>query len=902
MCVEIRVYPNKLVKTEYEPNEGITGISIEQWLIENVAKYERLEVPLYSMELNEKRVPHTQWDETQLCEGDLLEIYLEPKEPMTIAMVVIAVVSAAAAIYYANQIPDNYNTTTPNGSSVYDANVQGNKVRLMGVVPEHFGLHINYPDILTKSRRVYENDESWKYLFLCVGKGEYENDPAEMYIGNTPIDRYVTDIEHQLFAPGADVSGHEAHRNFYGSPEVDEGGLEVSAPLNKFIAEEGSGRHIEVAPLTSHMKTIVLHDGGDNAFPWPAGSQIQLNGIDYDTEIFNGVVDVEDMGEGFADRITAAFGLNVAAVGAEIQLLGAGDDDSTYFIKAIDATYIELKDAQGAIVKLSAATRILISILKADDVLGLYDVDEVNSNFANLSRVGDPSWVGFTSNKKYNSISATLIDGSVTPEAIGPFVASPAKQTTNLIQLDFMFDGLGRLNDDGSTDAHSIEIEIRYRELNTSNWVDERHIFMASTRDQFGRSITISLPKKMEVEVEVERISHEEDDIRLSDKIKWTALRCELDTVTSYPGMTTLALKIRGTNALASTAENKVNLFATRKLLTFDGNGDLTQFSATKDIAPAMYYVAISAGYSPEQIDLVELYRLHLIWVARGDEFNAIFDNEITVWEALKRVLAVGFAVPTLDFGQIIPVRDEKRETLNFMYQADNMIKNSWKMDATLFDESEPDGVEVEYFSLETRKPETIECLLPGDAGQNLKKVRPFGITSRDKAYQYGMRKRSELKYRRIQHKWSTEMDGLNSNHLSYDALGIDIPGFSQTGRVEDVVVGVNDTTVKVNQDLTWGAGAHYIGLRNPEGKMSGPYVCTQGVKVDEVVITDALDFVPALNGQQEPPLFMFGVAKEFCMEVLVKDIKPQGTDRVSLTAVNYDERVFDYDDAVAPI
>ncbi|MEY8205423.1 MAG: host specificity factor TipJ family phage tail protein [Bermanella sp.] len=905
MSVEIRVYPNKLVTTEYEALGCDAGLTVEQWLIGAVPGYERLEVPLYSVCLNGLDVPADLWPETVLTKGALLEFFVEPKEAVTIAMVVIAVVSAAAAIYYANKIPDNYNSTTPNGSPIYDANAQGNKVRLMGTVPEHFGRHLNYPDVLNRPRQHYQNDESWKYFFMCVGQGEYQINDADIVIGNTSIDRYAADIEYQVFAPGENVSGHEAHRNFYEAVEVGGSGLEVDAPLHRFVAEQGSDRYIQAGIYYSSIATpygLKFHVASGNTYhpPWPLGSHIQLNGLGADTEIFEGVVDLVDMGGANADQIVADFGLNVAAIGDRIQLVGVEANNGSYLIKAVSDTVIELTDLDGNDVTwLVPAERVLIRLLRDDPLLGLYRIESTNSLGIVVSKVGDAAWAGFVGQYKYYDITAELVDGSINPVAIGAFTATPVGETTNLIELDFNFDGLGRLNDNGSVSTHSVDIEISWRETGTAAWTNIPHTFTAATRDQFGRTIVVNLPSKMAVEVQVERVSHEEDSIRLSEKVVWTGLRAELDTAVSYPGWTTLALKIKGTNVLASSSENKINVIATRKLLTFDANGDFTQFQATTDIAPAFYHMCLSAGYTADQIDLVELYRLHQTWSARGDEFNAIFDNEITIWEALKRVLNVGFAKPTLDFGQIIPVRDEPRQYLNYMYQADNMVKGSWKMSATLIDEAEKDGVEVEYFSLETRKPETILCLLPGEAGLNPEKSRAFGITDRDKAYQFGMRRGSERRYRRVQHTWSTEMDGLNSNYLSYDALGIDIPGFSQTGRVENV----SGRVIKVNLDLEFlDEAVNYMGIRRPDGTLSGPYICTQGAALDEVVLAEDLDFSPQIDGTQEPPLFMFGADSQWCERVLVTGIKPQGTDKVRLTAINYDERVFDYDDAVAPV
>tara|TARA_B100001063_G_scaffold228202_1_gene239343 strand:+ start:370 stop:723 length:354 start_codon:yes stop_codon:yes gene_type:complete len=90
----------------------------------------------------------------------------------------------------------------------------------MGIIPETAGRHLIYPDYLTMPRREYINNEQWLYLMLSVGIGEYEILPEEISIADTPVRGYVGDIDYQVFAPGEDVTGHEAHRNVFTSSEV----------------------------------------------------------------------------------------------------------------------------------------------------------------------------------------------------------------------------------------------------------------------------------------------------------------------------------------------------------------------------------------------------------------------------------------------------------------------------------------------------------------------------------------------------------------------------------------------------------------------------------------------------------------------------------------------------------
>ncbi|MEY8251975.1 MAG: hypothetical protein RPR91_06290, partial [Colwellia sp.] len=159
--------------------------------------------------------------------------------------------------------------------------------------------------------------------------------------------------------------------------------------------------------------------------PWPAGSHVQLNGLSNDIEIFEGVVDLVDMG-GAADQIRADFGLAVASVGDEIQLVGVSVNSGLYVVKSVSDTSMELTDLDGNDVTwLVPAERVLIRILRDDDYLGLYLLTDMSSYGLILRKLGDPNWQGFSTAAKQYGITAELIDGVIDPVSIGPFTSTP---------------------------------------------------------------------------------------------------------------------------------------------------------------------------------------------------------------------------------------------------------------------------------------------------------------------------------------------------------------------------------------------------------------------------------------------------------------------------------------------
>ncbi|WP_105215680.1 host specificity factor TipJ family phage tail protein [Pseudoalteromonas sp. T1lg22] len=826
--VDITIYPNKLDPTLMEVCKCPVGATLSQWLKENVPAYYESDEPLFTVVVNNKFLLPAHWATYQFAAGDSVSIVVEPKEPATIAYAIIAIVAVGVAIYTANQIPDNYNSTTPDGSSIYDVNTQGNKPRLMGIIPEGAGRHLIFPDYLTMPRREYINNEQWLYMMMCVGVGEYEIKPEEIFIANTPVSRYIGDVDYQVFGPGEDVTTHEAHRNVFTSSEVGSTSGRTGIELK--------GKILDTGGMTSRYVYSFV------------GDKIITYREEWDAE----------SGSHMRFKTFPPF-----EVGEVLSVL--------YSYTGQNDGYFELltRESQGSQVK------------KVD---GQYQ--------------DDPSWTGFVTEYDSNA-NVSVEDGGGEGEFNGPFFACPSGELTDQIWLDFsMPQGLGELDDEGNFLFRAVTIKVEYRNEGDLEWTAFNSVtFSGSTNDQLGKTKAFTLPHKMRPEIRVKRVTEGTDDTRIYDDVFWTGLKCELDGASSYEGLTTIAVKIRGTNALAGTAENKFNLIGTRILPVFE-NGAWSAPRPTTDIAPFFAHVIKSAGHDDNKIGLDDLDTLHAIWNARSDEFNAVFDSASTMFEVLKRVSAVGFAEPTIDYGKITPVRDQPRTVFRHMYQPDNYV-GQLRRSIKLIDDDEPDGIEVEYFSPITWKSETILCLLPGDLGINPEKVRAFGITSRDKAYQLGMRKRRARRYRRTRFDFKTEMDALNSRYLDYCALADDIPGFEQSGRVEFI----NGRSIYVDHDsLNWQEGEnHVLALRKPDGTLSGPYNASKGNAINEVIIDADLDFAPVLDGSMEPPFFMFGVNERWCNGVLIRDIKPSSTDQVSVTAELDDDRVYLDDDSLAP-
>ena len=272
--------------------------------------------------------------------------------------------------------------------------------------------------------------------------------------------------------------------------------------------------------------------------------------------------------------------------------------------------------------------------------------------------------------------------------------------------------------------------------------------------------------------------------------------------------------------------------------------------------------------------------------------FNAVYDSDYTLFDSLKKLLAVGYAEPIIDNGQIKATRDAVRSDYGQFFSYDNTTSISES--GTLFVPDEPDGVTVEYFSNETWKTETVDCLLDGDLGEQPEEVRAFGITDKTKAWRYGMRIRRAKRY--IRRLWTigTELEALNANVGDL----VSVPNRrTQTGYLEaytgDILTLSTDVEFNDTDD-------YYIGVRKLDGTLSGPYLCVPVDSLNIQIFTE-MDFTPVFDTAQDNPLFKFGTLEQWHTPAIVRSIEPDADESATLELSLYDARVYADDDNEAP-
>lgn len=511
----------------------------------------------------------------------------------------------------------------------------------------------------------------------------------------------------------------------------------------------------------------------------------------------------------------------------------------------------------------------------------------VGWEFQRLTPEGDADsdWAGFYMDTTSSAVSIRLDPQQIIGGWLGPFRATPASESTSLIEFDiFAPSGLAHVSDEGDLGAITRSFEVQWR-ANGGAWTALNYAVQHATRDQLGWTYPLAFwTPQTAVDIRVRRVGAESTETNILDKLEWYGLRSLLASPSSYAGVTTLALTVNDAEKIAGLSDQKINVIATRKL------GGV----ATRAIDSWVRYVCTDIGYAAGDINETELTAMASIWTTRGDVYDYALVDQTTVKEELIQCLNAGFATLTIDQGQIRPARDVARSTFEHLYTPQNMT-TTLKRKFTSYDPDDYNGVDIKYTSAITWKQETVECRLPGDTGTRTDSQTLKGVTDRTRAWRLGMRQRRIQYYRRKTYEFTTELDALNSSYLSYCALADDIPGYAQSALLVSLIEESDAVILESSEPLVWAeSGTHVVALRKSDGRLSGPHPAT---RIDDTHLSiESLDFVPVTSGVMEPTHLLFGLITRWCYPVLVTEIAPNG-DTVDVTAVNYDVNVYADDD-----
>lgn len=530
--------------------------SLKSWLCKNVESYTETVRPPYSADLNGNPWPYVFHDQ-KLKKDDVIDLTIEPQGPaLPYIYAIIAIASAAYAYHVSSKIPDGYQNTAESGQSIYRANARANTIKPSGIIREAAGSYPIFPDLICPVRRKFIDHEEYLYLMMCVSSGYMFLREKNFYIAETPIINYQGDYTLNIYEPGDAVTGNAAHENWFESKEILD--LELITATNEIPGNW-------TATYSGDTITTFL-DGTLTAFPFEVGTLIE---------------------------ITSGTNQGVYSVAA----IGSPNHTATLVAKQKDGA-AQISSVFARQLGTSAHVRERTVRRLGRGFLSIY-VDSTSSPASSLTSVSPAE-----------SITFKALNGGTNWE--GPYEVIPVNETARYMEVDVSFPG-GLVELDGNSNQinKTVEIDIQYREVGTNQWtsaVDTSRspnslIYTDNTFDARGYTVEIDMGSAIRPEVRIRRVTKDSDSISIQDEVFITRVKCKLETPTSYANVTTAALILRGTNALAATSENKINVRgASRKLPTLTelenaANGTNYDISASVTQTTSTHLVTDNADY-----------------------------------------------------------------------------------------------------------------------------------------------------------------------------------------------------------------------------------------------------------------------------------------------------------------
>ena len=476
----------------------------------------------------------------------------------------------------------------------------------------------------------------------------------------------------------------------------------------------------------------------------------------------------------------------------------------------------------------------------------------------------------------------------------GGFAINPADSEVTHIGIDILLPrGLYYANDAGGLDSRSASWKVEARAIDAegdplNDWftLGNESLTAATTTPQRR---TYRYPVAAgRYEVRATRLDGKDTNSRAGHEVRWGEARGYLAGGETFPdNVTLLAIRMRATDNLSQRSSRLINCIVTRKLPVWSAESGWSSTLATRSIAWAFADI-LRASYGAKlldaRIDLAALAQLDQVWAGRGDQFDGVFDQQVTVWEALTRVARCGRAVPFLQGGIVRLVRDEARSLPVALFSPRNIVKNSLKIQYVMPGEETADAVTVEFFSSRTWKPDEVTVSLPGSSSTNPAKLRLFGCTTEAHAVREGLYLAAANRYRRRIITLRTELEGLIPTYGDLIAIAHDMPSWGAGGEI--VAWDADTHTATLSEPVAFVDGQeHVMALRRRDGGVSGPHAVMPGSDAQQVVFAGLPDIPIETGLSAERTHFAFGVAEQWSLLARVIAVRPRG-EQVEITCV----------------
>lgn len=898
----IRIYPSRLPGEPLETHEH-DSITIHQWLAKNVSGYKPDMKHPIAIDVDGENIPPQAWFEYAIKSDSDVRIYPVPYGAVALAWIAVAVsvASVAYALFFAPGVGDlgGYSSGTGNPLDVNPA--KANNAKLGDPIRELFGRSRIYPDYAVQPvARFSPSDPTVMTveMFVVLGRGRFSFGDGDIRVGSTPSTSLEEGFSYTKYEPGANVSGDRRTENWFNSTEV--GGTASGSGLDMAQTAPDSddvvAQSLTVSGATVTFNGITNDDGTTtNTLPesWVVGAIVEL--IVPDSYVVTN--------DGAYSRITSDVLSEIAPyVGMPVTLWYNSIDYQLFIAQYTPHSEPPGGDVVTASIKLAydSATGtpftgipegyIRLSVSHAGSEYKILDVDTSTVTIQRLvNGVVDTTWPGFSPRTVLDFEANGISENS---SWMGPFLACPDNEKIDMFEVNFFFpNGICGYDKKGRKRDRKVAWEIQYRAYGSgSGWTSRTGTYNQRNINGLGftERITLSTPSLVEVRA---RRTNEQGQDNSRDQMYWQSLRGRLlARPTSYSGVTTMAVTVETGGKLAAQSDRRVNVVATR----------IYDTGVSRSISGALYHIGDELGLlmDSDAIDYLE----SAYWTPNSEFFDYATTDSVSALEMFQKVTNAGKSYFLLSDG-LASVAREGVKTWTGVISPQEMIDPL----QTAFiapSADDYDGVDVTYINGTTWAEETVQCRTSDNPTPvKIEDYTLDGVLDQNRAYQIGMRRLMKYKQQRMTHTTTTEMDALCYNVGDRVVFTDDIPGSKTISTlIEDMSTSGGVTTFTLSEPLDWTFNNPRALIRYQDGTASGLLTVTKEGDY-ELSVPEQTEFSSIIMDDPaiEPPRLIFCESSRVGYSALISEIAPQSDGTCQVTAKEYRDSFYQYDNASYP-
>lgn len=517
----------------------------------------------------------------------------------------------------------------------------------------------------------------------------------------------------------------------------------------------------------------------------------------------------------------------------------------------------------------------------------------------------------------------TVSDQSIGLEVKSGLSLTRSTDTDQVNRIDVTIEfpqGIYHTNDDGNFDNLTAKFEIGYRLTGNGTYTTKEYTVTAGTNQAIRKTYTFDDLPTGRYDVRVRGI-----DLPMTSRnfayMQWSVLSSYIKTgAFTRPNKVLVALRIKATSQLSGgvpelnwrqkrtigyvwnprtnqydekSLQNPIwaaydILHHCRKLM----NINTQQYEYVVDGAPAERFTQYF-----DQWEAAAAYADELVDDGNGGkekrfQFDAFFDTSMKRIEAANKAASVGHAV-ILQHGTSYGIAVDKPAVMRQIFGEGRTIMSSFTGSFSSR-EDRAHSIEIQYNDTQNDFKNTefflrSPNLTIDDAQDNTAQLQLFGVSRRSQAYREGM---YALKTNERQLQTVTFQADINAIVCEYgDIIGV-THSVPQLGIASGRVVAVNGNVITLDKDVTLQPGQTY-------------QIIIQLAATDEIIkrtvkaVDKAITAKDIIITETTPPIqdmdcYAIGLVDKVAKPFRIIKIETDGDQKVTITAIEYDESVYD--------